>query len=128
MESSKHFVSGLFCRMPNDKAPAFILLDMSFKPHEFFTWCQDRMDEKGWVNIQVKKSQKGTIYAELNTWKPARTPEQTQATEQYNNEKFALPETHETIADKQFEKAVDTSAKSFDPVTQQDIALDDIPF
>lgn len=86
----KQFVSGMFVKMPSDKAPDFILLDLSFKPHEFFTWCQDRMDEKGWVNIQVKKSQKGTIYAELNTWKPTKTPEQTQATENYNDTKYQV--------------------------------------
>ncbi len=65
----KNFVKGVFIKMPHDKAPNFILLDMSFKPHEFFTWCQDHIDSKGWVNIQVKKSQKGTLYAELNSWK-----------------------------------------------------------
>lgn len=108
----KQFVAGVFCKMPNDKAPNFILLDMSFKPHEFFTWCQERMDEKGWVNIQVKRSTKGTIYAELNTWKPTKTPEQTQATEDYNNTKYA----------------VDTAHKTIDPETGTNISLDDIPF
>lgn len=72
METEKQFVPGVFIKLPPDAAPSFILLNMAFKPHEFFTWCQDRMDEKGWVNIQVKKSQKGTIYAELDTWKPKK--------------------------------------------------------
>lgn len=84
----KQFAQGVFIKMPPDAAPNFILLNMSFKPHEFFTWCQDRMDEKGWVNIQVKKSQKGTIYAELDTWKPTTTPEQAQAAKDYNDSKY----------------------------------------
>lgn len=64
------FVDGLNIKLPSEKAPAWILLQMGFNAQKFFRWCQDHMDDKGWVNITVKKSQKGVIYGELDTWKP----------------------------------------------------------
>lgn len=117
--STEKFVKGLFVKMPNDKAPDFILLDMSFKPHEFFTWCQDRMDEKGWVNVQVKKSQKGTLYAELNTWKPK---EQSQEAKEYNDTKYQ-PDMATTSTQKDAEQIFGK------PLTEEEMpSLEDIPF
>lgn len=75
MEETNTFTKGLFIKMPNDKAPDFILLDMSVKPHEFFQWCQDHVDTKGWVNLQIKRSKDGSkIYGQLNSWKPTVKP------------------------------------------------------
>lgn len=72
MEDNK-FAKGLFVKLPNDKAPKFVLLDMSFKPHEFFTWCQDHVDQKGWVNLQILRSKDGSkLYGKLNDWKPTK--------------------------------------------------------
>lgn len=108
------FTDGLVIRMPSEKAPDYILLKVAVKAHKFFQWCQNHQDEKGWVNITIKRSQKGTIYADLDTWKPEKKDE------------------YESQADKQFEQIasqeVDTSRVSHDPETNQDIALDDIPF
>ena len=58
------FTDGLVFRMPSEKAPDFILLSMAVKAHKFFQWCQEHQDERGWVNITIKRSQKGTIYAD----------------------------------------------------------------
>ncbi len=64
------FVDGLNIKLPSEKAPTWILLQMGFNAHKFFQWCQEHQDDKGWVNITIKKSQKGSIYGELDTWKP----------------------------------------------------------
>lgn len=66
----KVFVDGINVQFPSDKAPEYILLKMGFNSAKFFRWCQDHQDDKGWVNITIKKSTKGTIYGELDTWKP----------------------------------------------------------
>lgn len=66
----KVFVEGMNVKLPSDKAPEFILLQMGFNATKFFRWCQEHQDDKGWVNVTIKKSTKGNIYAELDTWKP----------------------------------------------------------
>lgn len=68
------FVDGVNIKFPSEKAPTWVLLQMGFNAAKFFRWCQDHQDGKGWVNITVKKSQKGTVYAELDTWKPQAQP------------------------------------------------------
>ena len=69
-KQDKVFVDGMNVQLPSEKAPEYILLRMGFNAQKFFRWCQDHQDEKGWVNITIKKSQKGSIYGELDTWKP----------------------------------------------------------
>lgn len=83
--TEKKFVDGLFVKLPNDKAPDFVLLDMSVN-NKFMAWAMDNMDEKGWVNIQIKRSKTGSIYGELNTWKPKVTGE----AEAYNENKYKV--------------------------------------
>jgi len=84
-QTEKVFVNGMMIRMPNDKAPEFVLLEQSIKVKDFFEFCKQNMDEKGWLNITIKRSQKGTIYSELNQWKPKTNPEQAQS---YNDNKY----------------------------------------
>lgn len=80
------FTDGLVFRMPSEKAPDFILLQMAVNSTKFFRWCQEHQDERGWVNITIKRSQKGTVYADLDTWKPQKK------------------EDYETRTDKEFEQ------------------------
>lgn len=73
MENEKKapiFSEGLTFRMPSDKAPDFILLQMAVQGNKFFKWCQDHQDERGWVNLTIKRSKNNTVYADLDTWKP----------------------------------------------------------
>jgi hypothetical protein len=68
----KIFVDGINLKMPSDKAPEYILLQAGFNVKKFSEWATQYQDEKGWVNITIKRSKNGNIYAELDTWKPNR--------------------------------------------------------
>lgn len=119
METNKNktFVSGLFCRMPNDKAPDFVLMEQSFKPHEFFKWCQDNMVEGDqWVNITIKKSQKGTIYGELNTWKPKQVDDETGE---------VIPDLTKTSPSPEYPNGIELKGHPF--VEDKELSLNDIP-
>lgn len=85
---------------------------MAVKAHKFFQWCQEHQDERGWVNITIKRSQKGTIYADLDTWKPEKKTD------------------YETQADKQFEQVAQTlTDEQKANMTVDEVAdLSDVPF
>jgi hypothetical protein len=68
----KIFASGFFFKKPSDKAPSFIIGNASFKVDEFSDFLQTHMDAKGYVNIVIKESQKGTVYGELDKWEPKK--------------------------------------------------------
>jgi len=93
MENDKlnEFAKGIFVKLPNKAAPDFVLLEMSIKPHELFTWAQQFVTEesRGWVNLQIKRSKDGSkIYAQYNSWKPTVSAETVQATKDYNDTKY----------------------------------------
>ena len=66
--ADKVFVSGM---IPKKKptSPEFVIVNLSFKVDEFKTFLDEHKDA-GWVNVVVKESKGGKIYAELDTWKP----------------------------------------------------------
>lgn len=70
MEKTKIFVQGTFIKDPLPQAPEFVLLNISYNKASFIKWLQEQPDVKGWVTTTVKRSPKGTIYAELDMWKP----------------------------------------------------------
>lgn len=72
MSDDKIFASGFFFKKPSDKAPSFIIGNASFKVDDFTDFLQAHMDAKGYVNIAIKESQKGTVYGELDKWEPKK--------------------------------------------------------
>lgn len=66
--NEKIFAEGLIVKR-NDNAPDFVLGSLSVKIDEFKTWL-DKHSNNGWVNIDLKRSQGGKLYAEKNSWKP----------------------------------------------------------
>ena len=69
-KTEKVFVQGSFIKDPHPNAPEFVLLNISYNKAPFIKWLQEQPDVKGWVTTTVKRSPKGTIYAELDMWKP----------------------------------------------------------
>ena len=61
------FINGLIAKKPTEKAPDFIIANLSIKREELINYLQSKHDE--WLNIDVKESRKGTYYAQLNDWK-----------------------------------------------------------
>ena len=72
--SEKEFVAGLFVKAPHERAPDFVKASLSIKRADLGNWLRSKSDE--WINVDVKQSQGGKWYAEVNTFVPdkAKTP------------------------------------------------------
>ena len=66
----KIYAKGLFAKR-NEKAPEFVICNLSVKTDDFIQFLKENTNEKGYVNLQVLKSKdKGTLYAEVDTFEP----------------------------------------------------------
>ena len=66
--SEKEFVAGLFVKAPHERAPDFVKASLSIKRADLGNWLRSKSDE--WINVDVKQSQGGKWYAEVNTFVP----------------------------------------------------------
>jgi len=71
--SEKEFVDGLIVKAPRENAPDFVKCSISIKRKDLGNWLRGK--ENDWINIDVKESQGGKWYAEVNNWKPKQTAE-----------------------------------------------------
>lgn len=67
---SKEFPKGLIVKRPKEGSPDFVKLQISIKIGEFQEFLSTKQTE--WLNIDVKKSKEGKLYAEVNDWKPEK--------------------------------------------------------
>ena len=75
MNEDKDFVDGMIVKRPHENAPDFIKANISIKLDDFKGWIGKFVkDNPGdeWINIDIKESQKGKLYAERNTYKPEK--------------------------------------------------------
>jgi len=74
MEQKKEavFVDGMIFKKPKEGAPEFIKGHISIKAPELIAFLQKHAKPDGWVNIDMKKSQKGSLYFQLNDWTPPK--------------------------------------------------------
>ena len=107
MEQEKHFADGMMWQDPHEKAPNFIKGKICINVKKFTTWLETKKEfesEKGWLNIQLKESHNGTMYFELDTYKPVKVaqgevpveqvPQQDETTTKYtgdNGEELEIP-------------------------------------
>lgn len=68
--SDKIFASGIFWDEPAKNAPDFVVGKLSIKVVEAIDFLTRYKKQNGYVNLDVKKSQGGKVYIELNTWTP----------------------------------------------------------
>lgn len=69
MENEKIFTEGLIFKLPRQNAPDFVKGSVSIKADEFVEFIK-KHQKNGWLNIDLKVSQGGKAYAELNSWEP----------------------------------------------------------
>lgn len=69
-KKEKVFVDGMIFKAKSPNAPEFIKGSLSVKVEEFPIFLK-KHNNKGWVNIDIKQSQGGKFYLELNTFKLA---------------------------------------------------------
>lgn len=68
------FVDGMrVTRHP--KAPDFVKASIGINIGDFLVWANAH-SKNGWVNIQVKESKGGKLYAELDTYEPRTAPQE----------------------------------------------------
>ena len=82
MEKNNDFVSGLFAFAPHPKAMDFVKAVLSIKPSEFIAWLEankGKVNDKGFLPIQILQSQKGGWYAKLNNFQSSPKPETSSA-------------------------------------------------
>ena len=68
MAENKIFADGFIVKR-KDSAPEFVVASVSVKVEDFGKFVKEHQDN-GWLNMDIKKSRQGKLYAELNTWKP----------------------------------------------------------
>ena len=76
MSDKKVFSEGIYFNAPHERAPEFVIGKLSIARERFIGWLeQQTASEKGYVNLQIKKSRDGKIYIELDSWQPGERAE-----------------------------------------------------
>lgn len=65
------FPAGLMVKAKHENAPSFVLCKLSIKRTELIEWLQSK--EGDWINLDVKESKGGKLYAAVDTWKPSES-------------------------------------------------------
>lgn len=80
------FVDGMIFKRPRENAPDFIKGAIFVKAKDFCLFAKEHMNDRGWVNIDLKKSKGGNLYLALNTWEGngEKTIDQEKEVEKYN--------------------------------------------
>lgn len=72
----KVFVEGMYYNKPTEKAPHYIVANLSFSKDKFIAWLeQQEANEKGYVKVVVKTSKNDKVYSEVDNWKPEEKKE-----------------------------------------------------
>lgn len=66
--SDMQFVDGFIPKLPHKNAPDFVKLTASIKRTDMIEWLKRQNTD--WVNLDIKESKSGRLYAAVDTWKP----------------------------------------------------------
>ena len=67
--TDKKFIDGLIVKAPREGAPSYVIGKLSIKREELIAWLQQQNGE--WINADIKVSQNGNWYAQVDDWKPS---------------------------------------------------------
>jgi hypothetical protein len=72
MEEKKEavFPNGVFFNKPHEKAPDFVKGSISFADVDSFIAFLKQHQKNNKLTLDMKKSQKGSLYFQLNEWEP----------------------------------------------------------
>jgi hypothetical protein len=62
------FIEGLIVKAPHANAPEYVKAKLSIKRMELIAWLTQQDGE--WINADVKVSQNGKWYCQIDDWKP----------------------------------------------------------
>ena len=80
MSEEKVFVDGMIIKSKSEGTPDWVKEKISLKLDEFGAWvaAQKKADPSlEWINIDIKQSQGGKLYAERDMWKPTAPKSET---------------------------------------------------
>lgn len=66
--AEKEFVPGLFIKERRENTPEFVKMSISVKRADMGNFLRSKNDE--WINIDIKESKNGKMYAEVNNFVP----------------------------------------------------------
>ena len=78
MESDKKdiiFADGMSFKLPKEDAKDFVKGHVAIKVDTFIAFLQAHKKATGWINIDLLKSKKGSLYFKLDDWEPASKEE-----------------------------------------------------
>lgn len=70
MSEEQVFVDGMIAKKPSEKAPDFIIANVSIKMRDLIEFAKTHHKD-GWINVQIKEARSGKFYAALDTFKPS---------------------------------------------------------
>jgi len=68
MEQANIFAEGIYFDKPREGAPEFVKGRIALQPEKLYQWAKQYTNDKGYVNIDLKKSKEGKLYLQLNTY------------------------------------------------------------
>lgn len=75
--SEKIFANGIYLTPKSEQTPEFILAKFAIETDKFIPFLKEHKNDKGYVYIDLCKSQGGKKYFQLNTFKPKPKAEET---------------------------------------------------
>lgn len=67
MSDKEKFIPGLYFNLPREGAPEYVLGALKIEPQRIIEWAKR---QSGPVYVDLKRSQEGKGYAQINDWKP----------------------------------------------------------
>ena len=67
MSDTEKFIPGLYFNLPRDGVPEYVLGALKIEPERIIEWAKR---QSGPVYVDLKRSQEGKGYAQINDWKP----------------------------------------------------------
>ena len=65
--------TGMYAKKPTGNTPSFIKAKVSIKADEAIDFIKNNTNQNGYVNLDLKESQQGNFYFQLNNWNPGET-------------------------------------------------------
>lgn len=62
--------TGLYAKKPSGNTPDFIKAKVSIKAEEAIEFIRANANANGYINLDLKESQQGNLYFQLNNWNP----------------------------------------------------------
>lgn len=69
--ADKQFLDGIRAFRPNEKAPEYVIANLVINVSELESFLKKQTNNE--VKVDLKRSQKGSFYLEVNSWQPKTT-------------------------------------------------------